>query len=643
MKKAIYLLIVGFALCSLPACKPDLEVPPTNIVKDQDIFSSTGGIDAYMARIYSQTPIEDFKWNPSTGFKAFFNGSTATFTGEAISRDQAGGTESFNYWADAYALIKDCNYFMETLPKYSANFNATDVNNWLGEARFIRAFTYFALAKRYGGVPIVDKVLTEPGQAIDEVAANIESFKIPRSSEQAVWDFIGTDLDFAYTNMAETSKTGRANRYAAAALKSRAMLFAGSIAKYNTNNLMAGSVQVAGIPASKANDYFKASYDAANLLNGKYSLYKKQWSATDKAAQATNFSQVFLDASSPENIFVRQYKYPDAVHWWDYNNVPRQLWSGGGAAQTNPTLNFVEMFEGLPKNTDGSFQTTDAGGNYILYDNLNAPFVNAEPRLKGTILFPGDVFKGVAIELRRGIDTSTVAGGYTRLLPVGSTAAYPTNRVVSQSAPGITTGIVTLPNGTKMNASGESGFYTSINGVASTISGFTIRKYLDPNKPTAEVLNNRSEQAWIEIRYAEVLLNRAEAAYELYSAGQGANYLTQALADLNAIRDRAGATLATTSDLSSVDVIRKERRKELSFENKTWWDLKRWRIIDKEQNSTRWRILNAIFAAKVMKYYFDDRPDERNITFTFDSRWYYEQIPAAVITKSPNIVQNPGY
>jgi starch-binding outer membrane protein, SusD/RagB family len=643
MKKILYLVIVGFALCSVPACKPDLDIPPPNIVGDRDIFSSAAGIEAYMARIYSQTPMEDFKWNPSTGFKNFFNGSTATFTGEGISRDQTGGTETFNYWGDAYILIRDCNYFMETLPNYASNFSAADVKNWLGEARFIRAFTYFALVKRYGGVPIVDKLLTKPGQAVEDVAANLDSLKIPRGSEQSVYDFIASDLDYAFANMAEANKTGRANKYAAAALKSRAMLFAGSIAKYNTITLMSGSVQLVGIPATKANDYFKASYDAANLLNGKYSLYKKQWSATDKAAQANNFAQVFLDASSPENILVRQYKYPDAVHWYDYNNVPRQLWSGGGAAQTNPTLNFVEMFEGVPKNSDGSFQTTDAGGKYILYDNLNDPFVNAEPRLKGTVLFPGDVFKGVTIELRRGIDTSTASGGYNRLLPVGSTAAYPTNRVVSQSGPGVTAGIVTLPNGTKMNASGESGFYTNINGVAGNISGFTIRKYLDPNKPTAEVQNNRSEQAWIEIRYAEVLLNRAEAAYELYSAGQGANYLTQALADMNAIRDRAGATLATTADLNSVDLIRKERRKELAFENKIWWDLKRWRIIDKEQNNTRWRILNAIFASKAMKYYFDDRPDERNTLFTFDSKWYYEQIPTGAIAKSTNLVQNPGY
>ncbi|HVG16060.1 MAG TPA: RagB/SusD family nutrient uptake outer membrane protein, partial [Chitinophagaceae bacterium] len=162
MKKTIYFFLASLLLFSVPACKPDLDIAPTNIIKDADIFSSVSGVDAYMARIYSQTPMEDFKWNPSTGFKSFFNGATATFTGEAISRDQAGGTEGFNYWADAYILIKDCNYFLETLPKYAANFSATQVNNWMGEARFIRAFTYFALGKRYGGVPIVDKVLTQP-------------------------------------------------------------------------------------------------------------------------------------------------------------------------------------------------------------------------------------------------------------------------------------------------------------------------------------------------------------------------------------------------------------------------------------------------------------------------------------------------
>ncbi len=640
MKTKIYLLLIVIAAMA-PACKKNLDVPPMNIISDNDIFSSVSGITAYMARIYSEIPMEDFKWNPTTGFKTFFYGSPSAVTGEALSRDQQNSTETFGYWADAYSLIRECNYFMETLPEYAGNYSAAQINNWLGEARFIRAFTYFALVKRYGGVPLVDKVLTKPGESIEEVTADIDEYKVPRASEQATYDFIATDLDSAYAYLPETNQQGRANRYAAAALKSRAMLFAGCIAKYNNITLSSGSTQLCGIPAEKAVDYFKASYDAASLLDGKYSLYKNSWSATDKAAQAANFAALFLDGSSAENIFIRMYKYPDAVHWYDANQIPRQLWNGGYSAETNPTLDFVEMFEGLPKNPDSTFKTTDDGGHYLLYDNISDPFANAEPRLKGTVLFPGDVFKGQAIDIRRGIYTGDASGGISRLLPVGSTAPYPTANIVASSTDNQTA--YTLPDGSKMNPAGLSGFFTNIGTVAGCISGFTIKKYLDPNKPTSEVTTNHSDQSWIEIRYAEVLLNRAEAAYELFSEGQGGDYQMQALADLNAIRERAGASLATLADLISVDIIRKERRKELAFENKIWWDLKRWRIIDREQNGTIYRILNAFYAANAGKYFFDDRYDERNSQYTFDPRWYYEQIPNAAIAKSTNLVQNPGY
>jgi hypothetical protein len=639
MKRKIYLLLLVFAAMA-PACKKTLDVPPPNIVQDKDIFTNSAGITSYMARIYSEIPMEDFKWGPTSGFKTFFYGSTAAITGEAISRDQQNSTETFGYWTDAYSLIRECNYFSETLPTYASNFSATQVNNWLGEARFIRAFTYFALAKRYGGVPIIAKVLTAPGASIDDISASIEEYKVPRSSEQAVYDFIAADLDYAFTNLPETNQKGRASKYAAAALKSRAMLFAGTIAKYSTISLLSGSTQVCGIPAAKANDYFQAAYDASVLLNGKYSLYKNSWSATDKAAQASNFSALFLDAASAENIFIRQYHYPDAAHWYDANQIPHQLWNGGYSAETNPTLDFVEKFGGLPKNADGTFQTLDANGHYILYTNVTDAFANAEPRLKGTVLFPGDVFKGQVIDLRRGIYTGPSAAGINKLLPAGATTAYPATNLVTSATDAQTA--YTLPDGTKMNPAGLSGDFTS-GSVAGCISGMTIRKYLDPNLPTANVATNHSDQSWIEIRYAEVLLNQAEAAYELYSSGQSSTYLTAAFTDINLIRDRAGATLAALGDMTSVNIIRQERRKELAFENKTWWDLKRWRISDKEQNATTYRILNPFYSSTAGKYFFDDRYDERNSKYTFDPRWYYEQIPTAVIARSTNLVQNPGY
>ncbi|SIO37847.1 RagB/SusD family nutrient uptake outer membrane protein [Chitinophaga niabensis] len=635
MKLKIFLLSI-VCFIGQTACT-DLDIPPMNVIQDKDVFTTEGGIRIYMARCYSELPFEDFRYSPTRGTNHFWiiNPQPAN-TGEALSRDLNGSTtEGFNFWERAYPLIREANYFLQTLPTYAGNFQQADVNHWLGEARFIRAVTYMALVKRYGGVPIINKVLNYPEQSIEEL-------KIPRASEQAVYDSIAADLDFAYNNMKASSESGRANKYAAAAFKSRAMLYAGSIAKYNQIQLFDGNQnRLVGIPANKANDYFKAAYDAAGLVDGHYSLYKKSWAAGDKQAQMQNYINLFFDATSPENILVKGYKYPETVHGYDAYNVPRQLMGGNGySAEVNPTLNLVELYDGFPKNPDGTIQTLDAGGKYILYTNTLDLFANAEPRLRATVIVPGDIFKNESIEIYRGIYTGSTAGGISRLLPEGSTAPYPSVNIVS--SPNAQQTPFTLPDGSKKNPAGRSGVFTADG--TGAVSGFSVRKYLDPNRPTAEVLENRSDQTWIEMRYAEVLLNRAEAAYELHAAGQGGSYLQDAFSIINQIRERAGAVLlASAAALNTIDIVRNERRKELAFENKIWWDLKRWRILDKEQNGTVYRTLMAFYSAEAGKYFFDARLDERNSRYTFDTRWYYQDIPGSEISKSQNLIQNPGY
>ena len=108
-----------------------------------------------MARLYSTLPVEDFRYSH---VNMFFSGGSnfaqpSCLTGEAISRDTKGAeVETANYWDAAYALIRETNYFIETLPKYADSHSATEIESLLGEAYFIRAYTYFALVKRYGGV-----------------------------------------------------------------------------------------------------------------------------------------------------------------------------------------------------------------------------------------------------------------------------------------------------------------------------------------------------------------------------------------------------------------------------------------------------------------------------------------------------------
>jgi hypothetical protein len=135
----------------------------------------------------------------------------------------------------------------------------------------------------------------------------------------------------------------------------------------------------------------------------------------------------------------------------------------------------------------------------------------------------------------------------------------------------------------------------------------------------------------------------------LYLAGaSGDNYLTVAYNNINNIRERAGATLLSSEvDLNNIDIIRTERRKELAFENKTYWDLKRWRILHEEQNNRRWRILNSFYSTDAQKYFLSVKFQEPRggfqYLFTFDTRYYYQQIPATEINKNPNTKQNPGF
>ncbi len=526
----------------------------------------------------------------------------------------------------------------------------SEIESLLGEAYFIRAYTYFALVKRYGGVPIVNTVIDYPA------TVSIPEAQLFRDSEEAVWDFISSDLDYAIAHLSAKNQKGRANKYAAAAFKSRAMLYAGSIAKYNDVNEVYNDARICGIPANRAADYFKQAYEASKIVDeGGYALYKGDWAANNKDAQYTNFVNIFLK-DTEENIFVKYFDYPDCVHSYDCFAQPTQTSTGGSNTEICPTLDFVEMFEGFEKDADGHFANMNTEGYYKLYETTMEPFKNAEPRLRATVLLPGDEFKGESIEIRRGIWVGE-GDKISPLLPSEDTygfyddySAYANDatsllKLASRESQNTDANAILLKDGTMMKRAGKSGTVKNQE-IGCTVSGFLIRKYLNPEQKNTTW--NQSVTDWIDIRYAEVLLNRAEAAMELAAVGSvtddaGKNYVEEAFRCVNLIRERAGATLLASSAETSIDVVRIERRKELAFENKTYWDLKRWRIIDDEQSTRRYRTLQPFFAADAMKYFMDIKEQEYGYTYTYDTRNYYQQIPTGEITKNPNCKQNPGY
>lgn len=636
---------------AMSACT-NLDIAPVNLLGEQDIFGSNEGIQSNLARIYSRLPIEDFKYYYPQGFNvggALYKQMSA-LTGEAVGRDTQGAdNEGFYYWDEGFSEIRDINTFIDKVPNYSEKLGEANVTAYVAEARFTRAFTYFALVKRYGGVPLLDKPVDYPA------SVDIVGTRMFRASEEAIWDFIATDLDYAIANLPALSpQKGRVNKYVAAAFKSRAMLYAGSIAKYNTITSFqtqdAGSVQIVGVPAQRANDYFKAAYDAAQIVvqSGVYALYKGLWVAGDLKAQANNFRKLFLTETS-ENIFVKYYDATNTTHNFDESAQPAQTKSGGNDSEISPSMDFIEMFDGIAKDAQGHFKNIDDNGFYNLYNSPLDAFANAEPRLRGTVIFPMDVFRGQTIEIRRGVWTGSATGGIPRLAHennTGNVQDFPDTNMKLASALG-SNPTVNLkagdPRGANMKAAGVNGPVS--NWDFGNTGGTYLGKYL---AETGVTNNNNSTQAWIEIRYAEVLLNQAEAAYELYLAGQAGTYLTTAFTNINSIRERAGATLlASAADLNSINIVRTERRKELAFENKTYWDLKRWRILYDEQNNRHWRILNTYYSTDAQKYFLSVKFQEPRggfqYIFTFDTRYYYQQIPQAEINKNPNTKQNPGF
>lgn len=685
MKSKYYLFIVMGALFLTSACKKYLDVPPVNIVNEADLFSNSRGMQLYISRMYSQMPFEDFKYSPARQFFDDWLVTPGTNEGSSLGRDAGeamtseGWARNGAYWVRAFNLLRDANNLLENLTPYKSNFNDAEFNHYIGEAYFTRAMVFYAMAKRYGGVPLVTSLLQYP----EKDAAQLE---VPRATEEETWNQVLADYDLAIENLAETSPVkGYSNKYVALAFKSEAMLYAGSVAKYNANTGFGQKtgVRVIGFdPATSAaasKKYFAEAFKAANTIikSGKYSLYKKKWSAGDKEGQYQNMVDMFFDGSSPENIYTKDYKWPDLAHGYDSYNIPRQLMGGNGYSAGNcPTLDFVELFDGIEKNPDGTIKVLDANGKYILFDKPTDIFANAEPRLRAYVIFPGDAFKGTVMDVRRGIYTGSVTNGIAPLRVVNGTTnytiggpqtynqtdaytasgAFAGNKSLFLSQNGTTHEVVTLPDGSKMNAAGLNGpFGTS--DMTAAFTGLMVRKWLDPNLAQALVLEGRSEQSFILIRYAEILLNAAEAAAELTMAGatspDGDDMQAVAYEAIRSIRERAGADpLNGASDLAGqpgLQIIRKERRKELAFEHKVLWDIRRWRTQHsdllngfRQADGAYYRGLYPFYSSVANKWFYDAGFEEARKRFRFTELDYYFAIPGSEVTKSPVIDQQPG-
>ena len=140
----------------LGGCSDLLDIDPKNKIPADELFSTPEGVQAHMANLYGRLPIEDFTYSPNRGFNVGVGTDVnnagfmaAHFCDEAIHPEYNDfGEEWFDYWEDGYKLIRDLNSLLVTIPTLTS-ITEQQKNEINAETHFLRAYTYFALAKRY--------------------------------------------------------------------------------------------------------------------------------------------------------------------------------------------------------------------------------------------------------------------------------------------------------------------------------------------------------------------------------------------------------------------------------------------------------------------------------------------------------------
>ncbi|MFD2035206.1 RagB/SusD family nutrient uptake outer membrane protein [Belliella marina] len=552
-------IITILLMLSLTACVDEFldRRMDTNYTKDQ-VFSTYTTIRNFGIGIYSHLP---------NGFDRFDGGTLAAASDEAVHSGAIGTVQKLSsgnwgafsnpddQWNNLYSGIRKANLFLQesvdyerviiqdTITDQGRQTYQTQVNDlrWLrAEAHFLKAYFYFELIKRYGGVPIIEEVLTlEDTQGIQRASFGECVNFIENEIQTAL-----VDLRVSWQGFDSDRLLGRATTGAAHALRSRLWLYAAS-PLHNTG--------------ADPEPWEKAAVASFEVIgSGQYNL-------------VGNYRDLFRSSHNSEIIFSR--RYPAA------NSLERSMYPigfTGAVGGTNPSQNLVNAYEtsnGLAISEDPTYDP-------------QAPYVNRDPRLMMSIVTNGSTYKGRAVEtFRYGMD-----------------------------GPG-------KPRATR--------------------TGYYQKKYVDEG---LDILQGRtSVHAWIYFRYAEVLLNYAEAMNELYGPdGTSEQTPLSAREALNQVRTRPGVNMpavAVQGKDAFRDRLHNERRVELAFEEHRYWDVRRWGIADEVLNQPILGVSIALNSGGDIEY------NEREV----ESRYFAPHmnlypIQAVEINKSGGtLTQNPGW
>ncbi len=586
--------IAAVLVLGLTGCNGILDVSPRDQLSDDAVFADPNLAQAFVNDMYrgmGQGLYEIMLSSMADETHFIHVYQTDKVVQARITPSDRGALDDnrFNHfdWSDNYTRIRQANTFLRRID--STTFDTAWKQRMKGEAYFLRAYFYHNLMRMYGGVPLITKVY----------GLN-EDYKVARNTFKETVDFIVANADSAAALLPvsySAADVGRATKGAALALKARVLLYAASDL-YNVNP--SGQPETGYTGSQDRTALWRAAKDAAKAVMdlGVYSLFRPAPANAQEAAK--NYGDLFLQQTSEEVIMSRQFL--TSRGWSDGGpfglfNGPNGYHNWGG---NTPIQNLIDDY----RMADGS--------KFDWSNPVHAakPYANRDPRFYASILYDGAPW---------------------RTRPTDAQKFEPNNMIETFRA------LTYVESGTTKVAAGLDTREGPIEDWNGGYSGYYIRKFVDPTVDHQFVVQ---QVPWIFFRYAEIVLNYAEASIEL-------NELGDAMTALNQIRRRAGMPEFSGLDQATLrDEYRNERRVEMAFEEQRFFDVRRWMIGPQVFSKN----------AGGINIYLDgdsptDRSTWRNYRYeTYDvqqrawnDKMYFMPIRLDELNRNNLLKQNPGY
>lgn len=374
------IVISAATVLLLASCGDRMDYKEYNVYDKDYIEQNFIRIGGFMTNLYNVVDYDFGNFSSGAMLASASDESEYSQVGNAIEDFYNGAWSPSNAkenlpsgWTKMYQGIATANAFLDEFQ--DATFSELDLNadyqaqmhrykNYQYEARFMRAYYYFNLVKTYGGVPLIDRVMTaEEVNQLERSSAD-DIFKFIISECDAIKDVIVANYSDLGQYALSAEETGRADRLAVLALKARAALYWAS-PLFNPSNDSERWHQA----ALYTKQLIEACETRGKGLTANYEdLWKNNAYNTATIAKEIIFGRRYNSTSAGDHV-VEGYNYPVGVE--------------GGTGGNCPTQNLVDAYD---MKNGMAIDETGSG-----YDSSN-PYANRDPRLAATVAKNGDVW-----------------------------------------------------------------------------------------------------------------------------------------------------------------------------------------------------------------------------------------------------------